>query len=357
MTFVYLITNTITGRLYVGLTERTMKKRWSEHIQDSRRPDPDCLLAKAIRRHGPSAFKIDILTTTDTRKEGNSAEIFYIAILGTYPPSLGIGYNLTLGGDGKVKGSKWSEAQRAKMLVILPGLNRGEKNGMYGKGRFGPDNPMFGKTLTADQRDKHSEAMRGRHAGHENPFFGKKHSPEMKQRWSESRRGSGNPSFGKDRSAVIKKAVATRRKNNGDSCKRGHKFTPENTLIQPNGHRRCRICYEAYRVSRLKSPEEIAASNKAAWTPERKQKLSLRNKAAWTPEKRSQHSLKMKGNSFGKGRFKTHCPSGHPYSPDNVIIRPGEHKRRCRICTAKIDHAKYLKRKMKSQMNEAALYV
>jgi hypothetical protein len=25
-------------------------------------------------------------------------------------------------------------------------------------------------------------------------------------------------------------------------CRNGHEYTPENTYIQPNGHRRCRVC-------------------------------------------------------------------------------------------------------------------
>ena len=40
-------------------------------------------------------------------------------------------------------------------------------------------------------------------------------------------------------------------------------------------------------------------------------------------------------------RQRTHCPSGHPYSPENTYIRPGNRHRMCRIC-AKAQRGRYL---------------
>lgn len=42
-----------------------------------------------------------------------------------------------------------------------------------------------------------------------------------------------------------------------------------------------------------------------------------------------------KARSRGKGgahRAKTHCPKGHPYSGDNLIIQPSNGARKCRAC-------------------------
>lgn len=38
--------------------------------------------------------------------------------------------------------------------------------------------------------------------------------------------------------------------------------------------------------------------------------------------------------------LKTHCPSGHPYSPENTYIRPGTTHRKCRTCARNRDIAR-----------------
>lgn len=47
----------------------------------------------------------------------------------------------------------------------------------------------------------------------------------------------------------------------------------------------------------------------------------------------------------------THCPSGHPYSPDNtkLVQRRGRAVRACRICLAASKHRTYLRRKAADQ--------
>jgi hypothetical protein len=34
----------------------------------------------------------------------------------------------------------------------------------------------------------------------------------------------------------------------------------------------------------------------------------------------------------GHQRAKTHCPTGHPYTPENTVVYPSEGRRRCRTC-------------------------
>lgn len=49
-----------------------------------------------------------------------------------------------------------------------------------------------------------------------------------------------------------------------------------------------------------------------------------------------------RSNSWsGRNMAKTHCPYGHPYSGDNLILRPSG-ARGCRICTTESDRLRYL---------------
>jgi hypothetical protein len=41
---------------------------------------------------------------------------------------------------------------------------------------------------------------------------------------------------------------------------------------------------------------------------------------------------------------KTHCPQGHPYSGENLVVRKGGY-RNCRACTARWNRERYLRRK------------
>lgn len=98
---VYLITNTINGNKYVGVTQTTIAKRWREHKcaakSGSERP-----LYRAMRKYGIEAFTIEAIATADSVESLKTLECRYIADLGTFARN-GSGYNLTLGGDGLEK--------------------------------------------------------------------------------------------------------------------------------------------------------------------------------------------------------------------------------------------------------------
>lgn len=89
---VYLITNLINDKQYVGITSRTMKQRFDEHCK------ADSYIGRAIRKHGKNNFSI-------TRIDGDSdwgklceKEIYYIKKY----DSFNNGYNQTLDGDGVI---------------------------------------------------------------------------------------------------------------------------------------------------------------------------------------------------------------------------------------------------------------
>ena len=95
---VYLITNTITGSRYVGVTKMAMRYRWSAHKHRAKVGDKAPFLC-AIRRYGPDAFRVRVLKSFKTRREATKFEKVAIIKYKTHISS-GRGYNLTAGGDG-----------------------------------------------------------------------------------------------------------------------------------------------------------------------------------------------------------------------------------------------------------------
>lgn len=208
---VYLIRNKENGRLYVGKTVVPLVERWYHHVWRAKnRPQVNCLLHRAIRLHGAQNFEISELARASSPEELNQLEKHFIRILNTFPPENGVGYNLTPGGDGKAKGSKWAPGQREKFIASMKGKLAGRKNPRCAK--FGAANPMFGRKTSEETKEKIRVAVRATCLGENNPFFGRKHTPEYRAMMSRRMSGSGNPAFGKNGSENSKKSWITRKR-------------------------------------------------------------------------------------------------------------------------------------------------
>lgn len=98
MAFIYVITNDINNKQYVGKTNSSIIKRFKEHIRDSKikrcekRP-----LYNAINKYGAEHFHIEQLEECSA-EESAQREEYWIAKLNTYGHN---GYNATRGGDSK----------------------------------------------------------------------------------------------------------------------------------------------------------------------------------------------------------------------------------------------------------------
>lgn len=90
---VYLVTNLINGKRYVGQTAYSLERRW--YLHQNRK---NCkALHSAIKKYGSNNFRVEILCDPPTRELASELEIGYIARYYTKAPN---GYNLTSGGDG-----------------------------------------------------------------------------------------------------------------------------------------------------------------------------------------------------------------------------------------------------------------
>ena len=98
MSFIYVITNDINGKQYVGKTNWTIEKRFKEHIKDSKRERCEKRpLYNAMNKYGIEHFSVEQLEECD-ESIVNEREQYWIQKLNTYGKT---GYNATLGGDSK----------------------------------------------------------------------------------------------------------------------------------------------------------------------------------------------------------------------------------------------------------------
>lgn len=102
----YLITCIVTGKRYVGITSRTLKRRWAEHLYDSRRRSR-MAIGRAIAKHGAESFRIEPLCCARTWGDICAAETTLIVQWGTLAPS---GYNVSTGGGGAFGVKKSTES-------------------------------------------------------------------------------------------------------------------------------------------------------------------------------------------------------------------------------------------------------
>lgn len=93
---VYMHTNTITNKSYIGQTKYTMEHRWKGHISGSRnKAKNNHAFANAILKYGSMPWEHLVLHTGLSKEEASAKEIECIKIYDTFNN----GYNSTLGGD------------------------------------------------------------------------------------------------------------------------------------------------------------------------------------------------------------------------------------------------------------------
>ena len=76
---VYCITNASNGKKYVGRTSKTLDQRWRAHVLAAKHGS--CYkFHLAIRKHGPDAFKVEVLEECVDHESLCSAERRWIGV-------------------------------------------------------------------------------------------------------------------------------------------------------------------------------------------------------------------------------------------------------------------------------------
>lgn len=156
MSIIYVITNQINHKQYVGKTSYSLDKRFQEHIYDSHRSleyNEHRPLYMAFNKYGIDNFIIEQLEEVPENKE-DEREQYWIAKLNTYNE----GYNATLGGDGQ------SRIDKAKVLELYhQGYNNSQIASILGHERanisriiksFGLSSQFSAKKKVTLQKDK-----------------------------------------------------------------------------------------------------------------------------------------------------------------------------------------------------------
>jgi len=158
--YIYLVTNVVNGKVYVGQTTGTIKERWSCHRRDARRDSP-FPLHRAIRKYGIKSFDISVLAECFSKSALDAAERLFIQKYNACDSSFG--YNATFGGDG----GKWPEGRKQKQSGRMLGntIRRGstmpeESRKMISKSLTGQKRP--GRKLTPERKAEISRQMTGR---------------------------------------------------------------------------------------------------------------------------------------------------------------------------------------------------
>jgi group I intron endonuclease len=178
--FVYLITNTINGKRYVGQTKQTLANRWSMHVAKNH-----CrYLHNAIQKYGRENFIIEALFDVLNKELANEFEIEYIERYKTMYPN---GYNILPGGDNR---PPLSEEAKRKISEFHKGKKHRLGHSPSEETRRKLSLANKGKTLSFEHRKKISLAHVG--IGHSEESrkkmsiqrIGRRHSEETRQKMS-----------------------------------------------------------------------------------------------------------------------------------------------------------------------------
>ncbi len=214
---IYKAVNRINGKIYIGQTTTSLKKRIAGHLWENHKNQ---VFSNALRKYGIQFFDFSIIDNASSKEVLNDKEKYWIKQYNCRTPN---GYNLTDGGKGN-SGWHLTEETRQKIGASHAGEKScwfgktGEKHPRFGKpgpnqgkhftedicgkmrmsklgeknpafGRTGKKNPMFGMT-------GEKNPMFGM-SGEKSPMFGKRHTPDTIRKMSALKTGEKNPNWGK----------------------------------------------------------------------------------------------------------------------------------------------------------------
>lgn len=242
---VYLVTCTITGKQYVGITIQGYQHRWKKHVSCALREKDDFKFHAAIRKYGADNFKIEVIESksySNPKRLINwlfRREKFWITKLKTKR----YGYNSTEGGDG------------------VPGLNLSKeaRNAISERMKqFYVENPEMKKLI-----------VQNAHAKMRDPEYRKINSQRMKQLMSDEKKRQQISEKVKEKMAQLPTDV--KEKIRQHQFKEGHETwnkgieTPEEVRKKISESEKGRIAWNRGIPMSEEQKRKLSESKKGVW--------------------------------------------------------------------------------------------
>lgn len=121
---IYKITNKVNGKIYIGITTKTLEKRRQQHIRCNHKIRK-YVIHKAINKYGVDNFLFETIGNFNGNEDACEKEVKYISSYNSFIPN---GYNMTLGGEG-VLGHKHPQSEETKKRISLSmkGIKKSEE--------------------------------------------------------------------------------------------------------------------------------------------------------------------------------------------------------------------------------------
>lgn len=179
--FIYMVTNSISGKRYVGKTTTSVEERWKAHVSESHRNLSNSALHKAIQKYGQEAFVVSVVLRNIPVELLNHYEQLVIKRLKTRAPQ---GYNLTDGGDG-ITGYHHTPEMRRHLSQVNTG--RKLNHGHLIRAGWERNHALQKRSENIAWKQHISESRKGKYTGIDNGFYGKHHTDEVKHYLSDLR--------------------------------------------------------------------------------------------------------------------------------------------------------------------------
>lgn len=194
---IYIITNLVNGKYYIGRTNKTFKGRVGDHFNHlTNNNHGNIHLQNAWNLYGKDSFVMDVLEFTKELDNINEIEGFYIEKYNAVQD----GYNRIDSRDGV---AIYTEEMRNKISNARK-IHVNKMKELYGTG-VSPESieknrqKKLGKVMPKGTGEKISKALKGKK--------GKPCSEETKRKLSKINKGENNPNFGKNLKEETKRKI------------------------------------------------------------------------------------------------------------------------------------------------------
>ena len=289
--FIYLTTNLVNGKIYIGRSEFSENKRHNAIYLGSGHK-----FKNALKKYGRENFKRKILRLCFTEHELTIWEHVYIKKY--HSQDKNIGYNIA---DGDVNTSDYNPA---KLPEVRKKISENHAH------LIGKNHPSYGKHLSEERKNIQSKIMKEKYENGEmvSPMKGKHHTEESRKKISDSLKVFFKTEKGFKLKKKIKETNETRVKMSKSSKKR--KFTDEEKKHLSNilkGRKFTEEHKQKLREAKLGKKGELSNSWGRKWSEEDKKRLSNSHLGKVSGMKGKHHTeeSRVKMSKSQKERFKT----------------------------------------------------